>query len=479
MASLACLHHLLQVMVPDMKTPLIRPAPSVLLNGSHPIIFVLNQPHITGSFYNKYFMQAETLNDKLLVQPSGFVIEEDTAHIVPSLPSERAALALAKSLVDTSHVVPSCEIHNKNVLDCNIPGVCYGDSCNVNSLKCSSENRQALCKQECKEVIPLTTINNTEYETSWLHKGSVDEITLEGGDAIVPDINYPAGTSSCTDDSTVKDGTTPPVSFEARSIAALNTDPPSNQDSSSPSSTNGGDSHFMHYSFATEKESLANEESDYELELLSPTHESQPLQQPSIVVDCSQCSVSSLPSNNDHIEVVKSPQYVIDTSLENIHTLHCSETADDGINTVVQALPVETAKQPHIEHICHGDNVENTEDDDFDDDSEKTLIVTDSELQRPQNCNNSNNPGKTFPQDINDDIADTDQPTHIDLVPSVDLSYDDGRSRLLRAMDIIERKENHVKRLRTTWERILFTGNYYGKQHHIILLFHYTSCIVV
>jgi len=417
-------------------------------------------------------MQAETLNDRLLVQPSGPVIEEDTTHIVPSLPTDNTALLPAErslSLVVTSSVVPSCEIHDKDVL-CDIPGtvaVCYGSNCNVNSLKYSNENCQALCgKQEHKEVIPLRAINNTEFETR-LHKAGVDGITQEGGDAIVPDINYLAGKSSPTDNGTINDGINPtiPVIFEAGSFAALNMDPPSHQDSSSPLANHDHDSHFMQYCFAAEKESLVNEESDYELEL-SPTLESQPLQQTSIV-DCSQHSVSSVPAICDsikspHVESVRSSP--LNASLENIHTLHCSETADDGSNTVEQALPGEAAKQFDCGHVCRKDDVENTEDnDDFKDDSENTLIIIDSELQ------SSKNSGNSFPQIINDNIVDTDQPAYIDyhLVPSIDQSYDDGPSCLLRAMDIVERKESHVLRPRTTWERILFTGNYYGKQHQI------------
>ena len=429
-------------------------------------------------------MQAETLNDKLLVQPSGPVIEEDTTHIVPSLPTDNTALLpvdRSPTLVgDTSSVVPSCEIHDKDVL-CDIPGtvtVCHGSNCYVNSLKYSSESCQAICcKQEHKEEIPLRVINNIEYETR-LHKAGVDGITQQGGDAIVPDINYLAGKSSPTDNNTVNDGINPtiPVLFEAGSIAALNTDLPSHQDSSSPPANHERDSHFMQYFFAAEKESLVNEESDYELEL-SPTLKTQPLQQTSIV-DCSQHSVSSVSAIGDcirspHAELVRlSPQYVIDTSLENIHTLHCSETADDGSNTVEQALPVEAAKQPDNEHVCCKDNIEN--DDDFKDDSEKTLIVIDSELQ------NSKISGNSFPQNINDSTVSADQPSYIDdhLDPSVDQSYDDGPSHLLRVMDIVERKESHVRRPHTTWERILFTGNYYGKQYQI-LLFHYVVCIVV
>jgi len=461
-----------------MKTSL-RPAPSVLLNGSHPIIFVLHQPHITGSFYGKYFMQAETLNDKLLIQPSDPVIEECTTHIVPSLPTDDMALLPAErsqTLFDApSHIVPSCETHDKDVLNHDIPGkvaVCYGNNCNVNSLKCSSENCQALCKQQCKEVIQLTVINNIEYETGRLHKGGVDGITQEGGDAIVPDINYLAGKSSLNDNNTLNDGITP-VLFEAESIAALNTDPITHQDSSG-SPPGNRNSHFMQYCFG------AQEESDYELELLSPTLEPQLLQQ----TECSQHSVSTVPVTYDHIrsshiELVRSspPQYVIDTSLENIHTLNCSEAADSGSNSVEQTLPVETTKHSNNGHICHIDNVGIKEDDDFKDDPENTLIIN-SEQQGQQNSNDS---GNIFSQNIDDNIVNANQPVYVDqpeyvddhLVSSIDQSYDDGPSCLFRAMDIVERKESH--RPCTAWERILFTGNYFGKQ----VLLYYTSCIVV
>ena len=428
----------------------------MLLNGNHPIIFVLNQPHITSAFYSKYFMKAETLNDKLLVQSSSSVslFGEDSSHIVPSEGTK------PPMLVDSSHVVSSCEIHN-NVLELDIPRMaamyCDGNICNVNSVKSSTENCQALRKQECKEVIPLTPINNTEHESS--QQGvAVDGITQErGGDAIVPDIDH----SSKSSFAVLKDGTTPAVLLEAGSMAALNTYTLYNQDSSSPPDIKCSDSHFMQYCFATEKESLLNEESDYELELLSPTRESLQLQ--SCVVDCSQRSTSSISATSDHN--VLSPQYVTVTSSQNIHTLdYYSEAAADGSATVDQALPVETAKQPHMGLFCNEDTVAHNTDDDFEENLENTLIIVDPELQSQQTCNNSYNPGKIFPRHIKNNVADHSPHTVDQVVPSIDLcDDDDGPSCLLRAMEMVERKDHHFKRPRTMWERILFTGNYYGK----------------
>ena len=59
---------------------------------------------------------------------------------------------------------------------------------------------------------------------------------------------------------------------------------------------NHSDSYFMQYYFATEKESL--EESNYELELLSPTQEYLQLQ--AYVIDCSQRSTSRMCWSSHH-----------------------------------------------------------------------------------------------------------------------------------------------------------------------------------
>ena len=100
---------------------------------------------------------------------------------------------------------------------------------------------------------------------------------------------------------------------------------------------NHNDSHFMQYYFATEKESLLNEKSNYELYRIVVTY-TEYLQLQSYVVDCSQRSTSSISATSDYNVLVKSPQYVTVTSSQNIHTLdYYSEAAADGSATVDQS----------------------------------------------------------------------------------------------------------------------------------------------
>lgn len=213
--------------------------------------------------------------------------------------------------------------------------------------------------------------------------------------------------------------------------------------------------------FAAEKVSLVDEDSDYELNL-SPTQEAHPQDISTIGSD------QGSHDNTGHHDLITTPAEsinridVIDTSSDS------GGLADDGGATLLQDLPLEMAKQTDTEivQVCSkGQSVDNT-DDDFNGNVGKTQGITCSELPNQKIINKTDDDrtiesGKCFPteQDCHNHVYIN----NLQAVPSYDQSLDDdGPSKLLMAMGLIERKDHHVPYFLNRWERI-FTRSCYGK----------------
>lgn len=168
----------------------------------------------------------------------------------------------------------------------------------------------------------------------------------------------------------------------------------------------------------------------------------------------------------------------------------CGLLVDDGGATLLQDLPLETAKQMDMEilQVCNRTeySIDNT-DDDFNGISGKMEDATNSEEPNQQLENITNNlfsntsridPGKSFPVEQSDN--DKSDNSSFQVVPSVNQSVDDvdynGPSRLLMAMEFLgENKMHSSPRFSSTWERMLLSGCYYGKP----ITYMYFLCTVI
>lgn len=238
---------------------------------------------------------------------------------------------------------------------------------------------------------------------------------------------------------------------------------------------------FTRCYLTAERESLDDEESDYELEL-SPTQNFCLQQQydHTYASTTSSSQVSCTTHRDDVITraVAESINRVdiIDTSPD------YSGLVDDGGATLLQKLPLEMAKQTDTEilQVCNNTmeySTDNT-DDDFNDFTGKMQGITNPILPNQKFVNIADNlysdsptvePGKCFlmeQDDHNHRNNDNLQTVPSDDQPFNDTDYD-GPSKLLMVMESIERKNHHVPCSLNTWERILFSGNYYGKHLYV------------
>jgi len=244
------------------------------------------------------------------------------------------------------------------------------------------------------------------------------------------------------------------------------------------------------YCFAAEKESLVDEESDYELKL-SPTQESYSQQlhgdtgiltNGSSQVSCNStnhCDVTTTPTNHCDVTTTPPAESVNKIDIINNASPNSDWLVDDGGATLLQDLPLEMAKQTDTLQVCSrrtdasGDNT----DDDFNGVTGKTQDITNSKQPNQKFANLTNNlrsnsprkePGKWFPmeQTYHNHICNNNN-SNLQVVPSDDQSLHDidydGPSMLLMAMDSIERKEHNMSCNLSTWERILLSGNHYSK----------------
>ena len=230
--------------------------------------------------------------------------------------------------------------------------------------------------------------------------------------------------------------------------------------------------------FAAEKESLVEEESDYELNL-SSTQESYLDDN----VDVSMVGSSQVYCDGEgHHDVITSPAEsvnkfdIIDLSPDSSGLL-----VDDGGATLLQNLPLEKARQTDTEilQVCNGpiDARENT-DDDFDSQTGKTQMVTTTELPNEKVVNVTNDvysesstkieSGKCFPMEqVDYDHAYNNDSSNLQAGPSDDHSLDyadyDGPSRLLMAMELTQRKDHHVSCCPLNAHEGMFSGSYPSK----------------
>ena len=136
------------------------------------------------------------------------------------------------------------------------------------------------------------------------------------------------------------------------------------------------------------------------------------------------------------------------------------------------------AKQTDTEtlQVCNKttEHITDNTDDDFNGITGKMQVITDPVVPNEKLISIIDNPhlriepGKCFPtvQGYLDH-----KHNNLQAVPSDDQSLDDidydGPSRLLMAMELFERKDHHVPRSLNTWERILFSGSYYGEHLYV------------
>ena len=251
------------------------------------------------------------------------------------------------------------------------------------------------------------------------------------------------------------------------------------QDSSVPSISPVNESYCLTLCcFAAEKESLFDEESDYELNL-SPTQESFPYDNAEVsIIDSSQVSCD----DEGHHDVITSPAEsvsksdVIDTSPDS------SGLADTGVDTLLQELPLEMARQTDTEilQVCKRpiDSRENT-DDYFDGNAGRTQKITSSQLPNQNFIDITNSlysescteveSGRRFPMEqVDYDHANNNNNSigNLQAVPSDDHSLDDagydGPSKLLMAMELAQRKDHHVPGPLNTSEG-MFSRSYLSK----------------
>ena len=228
---------------------------------------------------------------------------------------------------------------------------------------------------------------------------------------------------------------------------------------------------FTQYCFTAEKDSLIDEDSDYELNL-SPTLESYSQHQQDIsVIDAGQGTYDA-----GHHDFIISPA---ESMTDVINTpVNTGGLADDGGATLLQNLPLEMAKQTDTEilQVCRKatDSADNA-DNDFNGTAGRTQGITCSELPNQKIANltddlQSNSPtigsGKCLPTEQYN-CYDHDYNGNLQVVPSCDQTLDDdGPSKLLMTMDLLDRKGHHVPDCLNKWDRI-YSGSYYGKPHNV------------
>ena len=249
-----------------------------------------------------------------------------------------------------------------------------------------------------------------------------------------------------------------------------------------PSNSPVNESYCLTLCFAAEKESLVEEESDYELNL-SPKQESYLDDD----IDLSMVGSSrDYYDGEDHHDVTSPAESVNKFDVINLSP-DSSGLVDDGAATLLQNLPLEKARQTDTEilQVCNRpiDARENT-DDDFDGHTGKTQMITASELPNQRFVNVTNNlyskssteieSGKRFPiEQIDYDHAcnNNNNSSNLQAVPSDDQSpYDvdfDGPSRLLMAMELTQRKNHHVPCPLNVREG-MFSGSYPSKSTTVL-----------
>ena len=474
----------------------VNPGPLFLLNGKQINIIIFNQPHFSNvsdlscipSMVRSHLLGCQ--DNMMEMRSTHSMVYSNETELVPTLRNDRAIQAPVESSWDFPIETPSgleiqsdyqymlCKFpfHHHNP----VPGsnAIHADIIlNGNSKKASCGSIALSSKQDSASTCPLKELIMINSETKTATYGpqalkSAGELSITynnvsashdiiDDDAIVPNCDIMMMEGSCKHDVTKKDYPTElcnceeiPIVPEWPSRFGLSCKGTCYQDSSvaaaDPSNSPVNESYcFTPCCFAAEKDSIVDEDSDYELNL-SPTQESY-----------GSCD------NTSHRDLIASPA-------ESINTIDIIDTspdsgglADDGGATLLQDLPLEMAKQTDTEiiQVCSKgtDSVDNT-DDDFNANAGKTQGITCSELPNQKIVNKTDDnsttieSGKCFP---------TEQVGHnhvnLQAVPSYDQSLDyDGPSKLLMAMELIERKDHHVPSSLNRWERI-FIRSCYGK----------------
>ena len=487
----------------------LMPGSSFLLNGKQINIIIFNQPHFSdasdlsciSSMMRSHLpscpdnmemcnTHSTVYSDETELVSNNRAIQVESSHVFPietprglDIQSDYQCM-LSKFPFHHHNPVPgSNAIHADIILNSNSKKQSCGsialsskqDSASICPLKelimTNSETKIATCRPQALKSAGGLSITYNNVSASH----DIDD------DITVPSCDIMMMKGSCKYDVTEKDYENYPTELcnceeipivpESPSRCGLSCKDTCYQDSSvaaaDPSNSPVNESYcFTPCCFAAEKDSLVDEDSDYELNL-SPTQESYP-QDISTISDQGSCDSTS------HHDLITSPAEsinridIIDTSPDS------GGLADDGGATLLQDLPLEMAKQMDTEivQVCSKgtDSVDNT-DDDFNGKAGKTQGITCSELpnQKIINKTDDNNTtaiesGKCFPieQDGHNHVYSND----LQAVPSYDQSLDyDGPSKLLMAM---ERKDHHVPYSLNRWERI-FIRSCYGKPNKYIM----------
>ena len=490
------------------------PRSLLFFNGNQINIIVLHQPHFSACFSDISNLSVSGVRKKQLPcfqhemteMRSHSVVDSIKAKLVPALCGNRMIQAPAEGLrvfsgrqsqSDQWYMLCSFPFHNL------VPGsnTIHTDMMlNTDFEKWSCESLAVSNKQDSicplKEFIMINS--ETRAAASRLQTlGGARKLSItcnsastpQGYDVTVPDYDVIMMEGSCTHDIIENDcencpnklcnneeiPTVPesPRSCKSGLLSSVSCMDTRYQDSAiadTPSNSPVNDSYcFTQYCFMAEKDSLIDEDSDYELDL-SPTQESySQLQQDILVIDAGQgtCDAS-------HHDVIISPAESI-TDVINT-PVDTGGLADDGGATLLQNLPLEMAKQTDTEklQVCREatDSADNT-DYDFNGTAGRTQGITCSELPNQKIVNladdlQSNSPtiesGKCFTIEQYN-CYDHDNNGNLQAVPSCDQTLgDDGPSKLLMTMDLLERKDHHVPDCLNRRERIC-GGSYYGKPH--------------
>ena len=506
------------------------PGSSFLLNGKQINIIILNQPHFSNildlsCISSMMRNHLPRFQDNIMEMCSTHSTINSKTELVPTLHNNRAIQAPIESLqvfpIETSreldiqsdcqYVLGNFPFHHHNP----VPGsnTIHADIIlNANSKKQSCGSVALSSKQGSASICPLKELImiNSETKTATCRPQglkSAGELSITcnhvsasydvvDDDATVPNYDVMMMAGSCKHDVTEKDYENYPNELCNIEEIPIVPESPSScknglsckdtcyQDSSvaagDPSNSPVNESYcFTPCCFAAEKDSLVDEDSDYELNL-SPTQESYPHQQDLSIVGSGQGSYDS----TSHHDLITSPA----ESINRIDIINTSPDsgglADDGGATLLQSLPLEMARQTDTEiiQVCSKgiDSTDNT-DDDFNGNVGKTQGITCSELpnQKIVNTTDDNSTtiesGKCFPteQDGHNYACNNNN----NAVPSYDQSLDyDGPSKLLMAMELIERKDHHVPYSLNRWERIS-TRSCYGKPNKYIMHCNWAICL--
>ena len=495
--------------------------PSVLLNGKQINIVVLNQPHFSDLSCISSMMRNHlpSFQDKVMKVCTHGMVNSYETELVPASCNNGTIQAPVESAqvfpIETSreldiqsdyqYLLCNFPFHHHNL----VPGSnsIHADDIilNANSKKQSCGSVALPCKQGSASICPLKEfimINSETKTATCMPRAlkSARELSItynnvsasHDDDAMVPNCDVMMMAGNCKHDVIEKDYPTElcnceeiPIVPESPSrcksgLSCVTCKGTCYQDSTVadviPSNSPVNESYCLtQCCFAAEKDSLVDEDSDYELNL-SPTYPHH--QQDISTIGSGQGSCDS----TSHHDLITSPA----ESINRIDVINTSpdagELADDGGATLLQNLPLEMAKQTDTEiiQVCskESDSIDNT-DDDFNGNVGKTQGIACSELPNQKIINItddlcSNSPttesGKCFPtkQDGHNHVHNhvcnnNNNDINLQVVPSYDQSLDyDGPSKLLMAMELIERKDHHVPYSLNRWERI-FTGSYYGK----------------